>query len=72
VYERERERERERVALVTQHAKCMRRIILSYVACLAEPYFSILLYITNGTIFEKKRVTEHKMCVVIFFSTACV
>jgi hypothetical protein len=30
------------VALVMQHAKRMRRIILSSVACLAVPYFSIL------------------------------
>jgi hypothetical protein len=30
------------VALVTQHAKRMRRIILSSVTCLALPYFSIL------------------------------
>jgi hypothetical protein len=29
-------------ALVTQHAKRMRRIILSSVACLAVPYFSTL------------------------------
>jgi hypothetical protein len=30
------------VALVTQHAKRMRRVILSSVACLALPYFSTL------------------------------
>ena len=39
------------VALVIQHAKRMRRIILSSVACLAVPYFSH--YLINGTIFGK-------------------
>jgi hypothetical protein len=29
-------------ALVIQHAKCMRLIILSYVACLGLPYFTTL------------------------------
>jgi hypothetical protein len=32
--------ERVSVVLVIQQAKCMRHIILSYVACLAVPYFS--------------------------------
>ena len=26
-------------------------------------------YLINGTIFEKKKVTEHKMCVLIFSTT---
>jgi hypothetical protein len=30
------------VASVIQHAKRMRRIVLSYVACVAVPYFSTL------------------------------
>jgi hypothetical protein len=36
------------VALVIRHAECMRRIIFSYVACLAVPYFSTLS--KNGAI----------------------
>ena len=40
------------VVLVIQHATRMRRIILSSVACLALPNFS--MYLTKGTIFGKK------------------
>ena len=40
------------VALVIRHAKSMRSIILSSVACLALPYFST--YLINGTILGKK------------------
>jgi hypothetical protein len=42
------------VALAIQHAKRMRRIILSSVVYLALQYFSH--YLINGTIFGKKRV----------------
>ena len=38
------------VALGIQHAKRMRRIVLSSVACLAVPYF-FPHYLINGTIF---------------------
>jgi hypothetical protein len=34
-------------------------------ACLALQFF-FSAYLTNGTIFEKKKFTEHKMCVLIF------
>jgi len=40
------------LALVILHAICIRRIMLSPVACLVVPYFPYCLI--NGTIFEKK------------------
>jgi hypothetical protein len=55
------------VALVIQHAKRLRRIMLSSVACLVLPYFSILF--RTGNNFRKKRVIERKMCVLVFFTT---
>jgi hypothetical protein len=47
------------LALFTQHAMRMSRVILSSVACLGRPYYST--YLINGTIFGKKFI-EHKMC----------
>ena len=52
------------VALVIQHAKRMRHIILSSMACLAVPYF--LHYLINGLICGK--VTEYKMCVFLQYN----
>jgi hypothetical protein len=37
--------------------------------CHGRLYNIFPLFLTNDTIFEKKEVTEHKMCVLIFCTT---
>jgi hypothetical protein len=51
------------VALVIQHAKRMRRVILSSVACLPLPHFSTLFHKRHDF---RKNVTGQKTCVLIF------
>jgi hypothetical protein len=53
------------VALVIQHAKRMRRVIV--LCCLTGS--TIFHDLINGTIFEKK-FFEHKMCVLMFPTTS--
>jgi hypothetical protein len=50
------------VALFIQHAKRMRRIILSSMACLAVPHFSTLAHKVQSA----EKVIEHKTYVLIF------
>jgi hypothetical protein len=51
------------VALVIQHEKRMRPIIMSSVACLTLPYLSTLSYYRHDF---RKKITEHKVCVFQF------
>ena len=52
------------VALLIQHAKCIRRITASSVACLTRPRFP--KYLINDMIFGEKKFTDSKMCLFIF------
>jgi hypothetical protein len=49
------------VTLVIKHAKSLRRLILSFMACLGLPYL-FPYCITNCTVFGKNKIIEHKMC----------
>jgi hypothetical protein len=54
------------VALLIQHATHMRHIVTSFVAPLAPPCFSTLSHKRRDF---RKKVIEHKMCVLIFYTT---
>jgi hypothetical protein len=49
-------------ALVIQHVKRMRHIVLSPLASLDLPYFSTLSHKRR----DLKKIIEHKVCVLIF------
>jgi len=51
------------VALVIQHAERMRRILLSFIACLALPYFFHIIPLTAW--FPKKKYWN-KICFDLF------
>jgi hypothetical protein len=55
------------VALIIQHAKRMRRIILLSVACQAVPYLFFTL--SHKRHDFRKKVIEHKTCILIFSTT---
>ena len=59
VFARARSRVRAHVALLTKHAKRLRRILLSSVVCLAPLYFATLFH--KRARFSEK-VIEHKIC----------
>jgi hypothetical protein len=54
------------VALVTRHAKRMRPIILSLVACLSLTHFPTISHKRHDF---RKNAIEHEMFVLIFFTT---
>ena len=54
------------VALGIQHAMRMRRILLSFLACLAIPYFSTSFHTRRD--FRKKKIDERNMCSYVYKS----
>jgi hypothetical protein len=54
------------VALVIQHAIHKHCITMSFVSCQALQYFSTLSHKRHDF---RKKVIEHKICVLIFFAT---
>ena len=54
------------VALLIHHATRVRHILLSFVASLAQPYFSTLSHKRHDF---REKVTEHKICVLISSTT---
>ena len=56
-------------ALVMQHAKRMRRIMLSFIACLALPG----LFTLSRNLYDfRENVTEHKMCFYVLLLLLCI
>jgi hypothetical protein len=54
------------VVLGTQHAMRMRHIVI----CLPAPLYNIILSTLSHKRYDfRKKVTEHKMCVLIFCTT---
>ena len=53
------------VALLIQHAKRMRRVIWSYAASLAPPYFSTPSHKWHDFL---QNVIEHKKCLDLFYN----
>jgi hypothetical protein len=61
-----RARGRVHVALLIRHATCMRHIVTSFKAPRSPPSF---LTLSHKRCNFRKKVIEHKMCVLIFSTT---
>ena len=58
---------RARVALLTRHATRTRHIVFPFVVSVVPPHSSTLSHKRHDF---RKKVTEHKMFVLIFFTTS--